>query len=334
MNVVDMPTCALAKQPAQWSTLPTHRQLTSYDGYAPFTVDGDGTIGQVGDSLEARTWSGRREVLQTQRSKSPWYSIPSKGPNGIAWLAFPNGADPFDWTLMWRTPSGTVSRVANSHVGGQVGHAFYEDPVMWDGRVAWSKPLSTTNYTSTVTVTNLKDGSSTTLDTGRVNGPVLAGGLLVWTHAEASGLESLRAVDAKTLRPVALPSLPLAEVKNYLVGSAKYLAWSDLEHERLSVWEVGSTTVRRYTPPDSNHHFQYLQLTDNHLAWSSGIAFSVMDLRTGVIFDSPGYTVAGGHYVAVSSKYRRSGPNTIDAWDSRTLPPLPCTPVPPPPTQP
>ena len=328
MHVVDMPACALAKQPAQWATLPTHRQRRSNDGFILLSVDDVGVTGQVGKSLEALFWSGGREVLQTQSTENPAYSPTSKGATGYAWLASPDGSNFFDWAIMARTTSGALVRVGDSQVGNAEGRGQFQDPGILNGRVAWSKPMSATDSTAAVTVTNLKDKSVTTLDSGRTSAPVLVGKMLVWARVDSAGAFSFRAANADTLRPVPLPALPTPDGILYLAGSDRQLAWTNTSYSHAYVWEVGSTTVRRYTPVDDNHAMQFIHITDNPLAWDAATASSVIDLRTGAMFDTPSFVTAGHHLLAVSSKYRPTGPTTIDAWDSRTLPPLPCTPLP------
>jgi hypothetical protein len=142
------------------------------------------------------------------------------------------------------------------------------------------------------------------LDSGRVSGPVFAGPNLVWARVDADGSYALRAVDALTLRPAALPAPASSPGPvRYLAGSSRYLAWSS-DQQSLHVWRVGTDAYGDYTT-NLEHPLQFLQIAGDFVLWYAGYPSSVLDLRTGRAFDLRG-AVAGSDAVIAESEPSRA----------------------------
>ena len=255
--------------------------------------------------------TGKVTTIARQPSGIGGMGAMASDPPWVVWEELDSQSNLNDWTIhAWSQARGTATAIATSRLrNGEFLAGQQPLPVLRGGVAAWAQPLPARGgYTqAAIRVDNLSAGTVATLDTGRVSSPVYAGPYLIWAKISAAGRYTLRAADAATLRPAAVPAVIAAPGPlTYLAGSPDYLAWGSGELNTLTVWPVGTSRLLRFSQGDSGHPFQFLQLAGHFVLWYTGKGSSVLDLRTGKAFDVNGSVAASPGSVVVAEQ---SGPS-------------------------
>lgn len=228
----------------------------------------------------------------------------------LAWLTYDSPRDPTRWSLYVADRSGAGRiRVAGSPATHRDGEGRSTQPAMAGEVLAWTEPIGASTDRTTLKVMNLLDGTVAEVAEGDLVPPVAMGPDLVWAQQSADGW-ALRAVDAATRQPVALPTdLPVKDGVGHLAASPERLLWGSADYKTLSVWQPSQKEVRRFTlGPGDEHVFQFMQPTGSHVAWFASWPSSIMDLRNGVFYDvGKDVTVAAAGGRIAISKERRLG---------------------------
>jgi hypothetical protein len=247
-------------------------------------------------------------------------SVMSKSESGFAWMSYADGwlvwaqGESHDalgiWSLQaWNTQTHEKRQLATSRLAdgtyltGQL--AF---PVVGHGYVAWNQPVS--NTSADVRVYRFATKTMTTLDSGYVSSPVLAGTYLVWGKTEAApdSPAEFRFADATTLALlVAPPELSSRYPATYMAGSPDYMLWIGLGQTSspsttaMSVDELATGRVTEYGTQD--HYLQFPTLAGPYFVWFGADRNSVVDLRTAAGFDIPlpGGVSAAGDTIVVAT---------------------------------
>ncbi len=225
------------------------------------------------------------KLATTSADASPAWMIAS--PKHLVWLTYDSAADPTTWSLYAADRSGANrKRIAGSPADHREGEGRATQPAMVGERVAWTQPVGTRNDLSAVQVMDLDTGRTSTLAQGNLFPPVAMGASFVYGEL-TKGQWSLHAADAATLRPVALPrDLPVKGGIGHLAATPERLLWGSADYTTLSVWEPSKRAVVRYKLPAGDEHaFQFLQPSGNHVAWFASWPYSILDLRSGALYD-------------------------------------------------
>jgi hypothetical protein len=258
--------------------------------------------GQESGVAEVNLSSGRFSVIDVLPSTSgaEWMSYSEP------WLVWAQGDDPYNigtWSVhAWNSSTnekldlGTSQLADGTHL--KLDLTF---PVVGHDYVAWSKP--TTETSADIRVYRFSTHKFTTLDSGHVSSPVIAGQNLVWAKfAQDPTQSSFQMVDSESLKPVSVPApLTGAQRIGSLAGSKDYLAWTSWASGSsaglptvtfwLTVYRLADGSLTKYVPPekapgnsDSFYEFQFPILAGHFLVWYSGSANFVLDLQTGSAF--------------------------------------------------
>jgi hypothetical protein len=302
--VVDNVQACFGAPPANWSAALETRKVTLPDGvsFGLGALAGETAFGEF-DSASGRG-IGELDLTTGKLTTITDYGPATSGLGAMAverpwlvWEQLDSKTNMLDWSVhAWNENTGATTVLATSRLadGGYV--AGQEPiPVIQHGVAAWAQPVPSTSglVNSQIRLVDLATGRVSTVDTGRFSSPVHAGPYLIWATIGAKNEYSLRAVDAATGRPVALPD-PVRDpgTVSYLAGSPDYLVWSSQDYRTMTAWQIGSPHLRRFISPDDRHHFQYLQISGHFVLWFGSVVSSVLDLTTGKAFDVQG-TVTG-----------------------------------------
>ncbi|MDN5767863.1 MAG: hypothetical protein L0H96_19290 [Humibacillus sp.] len=225
------------------------------------------------------------KLATTSGGASPAWMIAS--PRHLAWLTYDSAQDPTAWTLYAADRSGSNrKKVAGSPADHREGEGRATQPAMVGERLAWTESLGGRNDLSALKVMDLDTGRASTVAQGNLFPPVAMGTSFVWGEL-AKGQWSLHAADAATMKPSTLPSdLPLKNGIGHLAATPERLLWGSADYTTLSVWEPAKSSVVRYRlPAGDGHAFQFLQPTGNHVAWFASWPYSILDLRSGALYD-------------------------------------------------
>jgi hypothetical protein len=258
-------------------------------------------------SLDLR--SGRLTRISTYgRTVSGMGAMAADG-RWLVWEELDSMSNPSDWSVRaYNTVTKEHRVLATSRLsGGGYARGQQPLPVIWRGRVAWAQPTldSAGRPAVQLRIVDLASGEVRVLDRGSISSPVVAGPYLIWgkVTGKVAGHDEyeFRSVDARTLRPVALPR-PLAHPASigYLAGSEGYFAWSSLDETAVTIWRIGSGQTRTLTSHDGRHFFQFMQIAGHFMIWFSTATFSVLDLVTDRAFDIGGTVTASPRSIVVS----------------------------------
>ncbi|HLJ98447.1 MAG TPA: hypothetical protein VKU39_00915 [Streptosporangiaceae bacterium] len=249
----------------------------------------------------------------------------------LVWQQFDSQNTSAVWSVhSWNRETGRTALVATSALPG--GHHLAGAPpmpVVWDGKAAWPQPVGATGPPVVhLQATDLASGRTWILDTGLISSPVLAGNYLVWGKVTA-GHFGLRAVNARTLAPAAVPGLPGNPGSiGYLAGSPEYLAWSNQDGTTVTVLRFATSRTKTFVAADGRHHFQFLQLAGHYLLWYSGITSAVLDLSSGAGFDAAGSLAGDDTWLVWSQDTRASAAQArISAMLTAGVPRIPSCPA-------
>ena len=247
-------------------------------------------------------------------------SVMSKSQSGFAWMSYADGwlvwsqGESHDalgiWSIQaWNTQTHEKRQLATSRLAdGTYLTGELAFPVVGHGYVAWNQPVSSTS--ADVRVYRFATKTMTTLDSGYVSSPVLAGTYLVWGKEQAASdpAAEFRFADATTLAlGVAPPTLSGRYPLTYLAGSPDYMLWIALpqtltpSNSAMSVDELATGRVTEYGVQD--HYLQFPTLAGPYFVWAGGDRNSVVDLRTASGFDIPlpGGVSAAGDTIVVAT---------------------------------
>ena len=252
------------------------------------------------------------KLATTAADASPAWMVAS--PRHLVWLTYDSAQDPTKWSLYAADRSGAHrKRIAGSPANHREGEGRATQPAMVGERVAWTESVGSRSDLSTLKVMDLETGRTSTVAQGNLFPPVAMGANLVWGEL-AKGQWSLHAADASTMKPVSLPKdLLLKSGIGHLAATPERLLWGSADYATLSVWEPSKGSVVRYHRASGDEHaFQFLQPTGNHVAWFASWPYSILDLRTGALYDvgkDVSVTAADGQ-VAVSWEKKLSAGNS------------------------
>lgn len=225
------------------------------------------------------------KLATTSGDASPAWMIAS--PRHLAWLTYDSAQDPTAWSLYAADRSGANrKKVAGSPADHREGEGRATQPAMIGERLAWTESLDGRNDLSALKVMDLDTGSTATVAQGNLFPPVAMGPSFVWGEL-AKGQWSLHAAEGATMKPATLPNdLPLKGGIGHLAATPERLLWGSADYTTLSVWEPSKSSVVRYRLPAGDEHaFQFLQPTGNHVAWFASWPYSILDLRSGALYD-------------------------------------------------
>lgn len=271
------------------------------------------------------------KLATTSGDASPAWMIAS--PRHLAWLTYDSAADPTKWSLYAADRSGANrKKVAGSPADHREGEGRATQPAMIGERLAWTESLNGRNDLSALKIMDLDTGRVATVAQGNLIPPVAMGPSFVWGEL-AKGQWSLHAADGATVKPTLPKDLPLKDGIGHLAATPERLLWGSADYTTLSVWEPSKNAVVRYRLPAGDEHaFQFLQPTGNHVAWFASWPYSILDLRSGALYDvgkDVSVASAGGQ-VAVSWEKKLSAGNSGPRAPARVsvsaeadLPPVP-----------
>lgn len=226
------------------------------------------------------------------------------------WLVWAQGEDPSvlgNWTIQaWNSQTQERRSLANSRLpNGTYLTGELVFPVAGPGYVAWNQPTSET--TADLRVYRFDTNTPTTVDSGRLSSPVVAGRYLVWAqYASGESEPSLRFADAASLKLVSTPpEVSKPSPMNYLAGSDDYVLWianpGPSPGSTMTVDALKTHRVKHYISPPS-HFLQFPMLAGNFLVWFGADRNDVLDLRTGAAFDIalPGSVAGAGDTIVVA----------------------------------
>jgi hypothetical protein len=256
---------------------------------------------QAGDEgiavVELRT--GALTQLVTFPADSSGLISLAVGGHWLAWVQGNSRFQPLDWTLFARNlQTGEQLTLATSRQpDGTIVAGPQPQLALRDGLLTWAQPIASTvpGGAAEARVYDLQARRQSVLDTGQVNSPVFGGRLVVWGHILGKGTTELRAVDASTLRPIALPEQIRSQPGVlFLAGSSRFLVWST-DYQHALAWRMKDGQLTSYAISDKRNPLQFLQLSGHFLMWYTGFPFAVLDLDTGGAFDTPvlGGAIAG-----------------------------------------
>ncbi|MEO6998836.1 MAG: hypothetical protein ABI112_12200 [Terracoccus sp.] len=301
------------------------------------TVYGTGGAGEdiYAVDVKARTVA---KIATTSGDASPAWMIAS--PRHLAWLTYDSAQDPTTWSLYAADRSGANrKKVAGSPADHREGEGRATQPAMIGERLAWTESLAGRKDLSALKVMDLDTGRTATVAQGNLFPPVAMGASLVWGEL-TKGQWSLHAAHAAaaaegaTMKPPTLPQgLPLKDGIGHLAATPGRLLWGSADYSTLSVWEPSKSSVVRYRLPAGDEHaFQFLQPTGNHVAWFASWPYSILDLRSGALYDvGKDVSVAAANgTVAVSWEKKLSAGNSgprapakVSVTAEADLPPAP-----------
>jgi hypothetical protein len=306
--------------PAQWSKLAGADAVLQNIEFSVMAVDGDGNAYGAykrGTEFGVAEFGARFTMIDSMPSSA---SGPAWMSYRKPWLVWVQGDSQYKlgmWSVHgWNSVTEEKLKLGDSKL---VDGTYLENdltfPVVGDGFVAWSTP--TTETSGDVRLYRFDTHESTTLDSGHVSSPVIAGHNLVWAKFTTDQTKaSFQMLDVRTLAPVAVPA-PLKKPQpiSHLAGSNDYLAWTayltgtspegaptfatSLTVDRLS---TGQLTQYRLTEGDALHYFQFPILAGHFLVWFTATQNSVLDLQTGKGFDIklPSSVVGNDHQITVA----------------------------------
>jgi len=298
--------------PGAWVRALASHGVTTPRGvaFAPGALAGGAAFGQFNSAAASGigrldTRSGRLTRIWTYGPSVSGMSEIQADPPWLVWEQLDSQTNLADWSVhAWNLRTGAGSVLATSQLGnGRYVRGQQPLPVTRNGVAAWAQPVpSPAPYAQArIRVVDLASGRQRTLDTGRVSSPVYAGQYLIWGKIDDNGRFLFRAVDARSLKPAALPG-PLQHPRSigYLAGSPGYLAWSNQSLTTVTIWPARSARTRVFTASGPSHRFQFLQLAGHFLLWYNGAASSVLDLRTGAGFDVQGAITGSADAIAIA----------------------------------
>jgi hypothetical protein len=249
----------------------------------------------------------------------------------LVYLVQPYTEDSDVWTLYSYDTRGTgAPRVIGRQQDLQVPAGPFVVPQVRNGLATWVQPLR--NGTRQVHVYDLVSHRDRVVRVAHVYRSALVGDLVVWQEAPAPDAGTvLRAVNARTGRPVALPG-PVAAVRQTgeVVGDGRRWFWLASDYSGIYAWQPGWRSPVLLV--GGSAVVQDLGLAGDLLAYTDEDATFVVDLRThsrtrvtaqyGVALTS-GTTIEVGSPPVDGSKFA-----DLDEWvvNAAKLPPLPsCT---------
>jgi hypothetical protein len=276
---------------------------------------GAGAVDEQDGVVYGGAWTGSRQIIASVAlSTGRMTAVAPMSASGFGWMTYADGwlvwLEPGILDLqLWNARTHEIRQVAT---GPQLEGTSYLtgaflDPVIGDGYMAWSQPVS--SRSAELRVYELATGHVTILDSGDVGSPVFAGADLVWTKRDAGAAHPhFVFADATTLQPVAAP----AELRDpreigFVAGSPDRLVWTGTPGSSSpgnGTWfvdDLAARIIRTYTA--SGHYFQFPQLAGPYLVWFGADKNSIVDLRSGAGIDLPlpGGVEAAGDTIVVDS---------------------------------
>ena len=303
--------------PADWAAAMS-KSVATLDGinFGPSAVDDQGGVAY--GYFQSASQQGIAAV-DLNSGKMSVVSLMSPSESGVAWMSYADGwlawaqgessSELGIWSIqVWNSQTHEKRQIATSRLADGTyltGQLVY--PVVGHGYVAWNQPVS--NTSADVRVYRFATGTTTTLDSGYVSSPVLAGSYLVWGKkaATANSAAEFRFADASSLEPVTGPAeLSRRYQATYLAGSPDYMLWiaipqvASSDNSLMSVDELATGRVTEYGA--QNHYLQFPTVAGPYLVWFGADKNSVVDLRTASGFDIPlpGGVAAAGDIIVVA----------------------------------
>lgn len=303
--------------PADWAAAMSNPVATlSGVNFGPSAVDDERGI--VYGFFQSASEQGIAAV-DLNTGKMSLVSLMSPSESGVAWMSYADGwlawaqgeshGELGIWSIqVWNSQTHEKRQIATSRLADATyltGQLVY--PVVGNGYVAWNQPVS--NTSADVRVYRFATRTMTTLDSGYVSSPVLAGSYLVWGKkgGASDSPAEFRFADAATLEPVAGPAeLRRPYAATYLAGSPDYVLWiaiSQVASPNNSMMSVDDLATGRITAFGAqNHYLQFPTIAGPYLVWFGADKNSVVDLPTASGFDIPlpGGVAAAGDTIVVA----------------------------------